>query len=115
MANASLTYEILMYLDSFFFGLLACCEIGMTVLKAINLKYSADDLQMHCILLVVILTVATVRVYLGRRGCLADRGMLFNFSWFLCFLCVLVCVCAPDRLCSVCVLLTGERAPLRLA
>lgn len=28
MVNASLTYEILMYLNSFYFGMFAICEIG---------------------------------------------------------------------------------------
>lgn len=29
MVNSSLTYEILMYLNSFYFGMFAACELGM--------------------------------------------------------------------------------------
>lgn len=74
MANSSLTYEILLYLNSFYFGLLAACEIGMAVLKAINLKYTTQELQTDGIILVTVLTLETIRVFLGRKGSLAERG-----------------------------------------
>lgn len=88
MANSSLTYEILLYLNSFYFGLLAACEIGMAVLKAINLNYTAQQLQLDGIILVTILTLETVRVYLGRKGSLAERGRRKIVSRFYA-----VCIC----------------------
>lgn len=81
MANASLTYEILLYLNSFYFGLLAACEVGMAVLKVINLHYPTYWLQQDCIILVSVLTLETIRTYLGRKGSLAERGECFDNSY----------------------------------
>lgn len=77
MANSSLAYEILLYLNSFYFGMFAACEIGMGVLKGINLNYSPSQLQTDACILVAILLVETVRVYFGRKGSLSEHGQ-FN-------------------------------------
>lgn len=74
MANASLAYEILLYLNSFYFGMFAACEIGMGVLKGINLNYTPQQLQTEAILLLAILTIETIRVYFGRKGSLSEHG-----------------------------------------
>lgn len=74
MANASLAYEILLYLNSFYFGMFAACEIGMGVLKGINLNYTPQQLQTDAIILVAILTIETIRVYFGRKGSLSEHG-----------------------------------------
>lgn len=74
MANASLAYEILLYLNSFYFGMFAACEIGMGVLKGINLNYSPKELQTDACILVAILIIETIRVYFGRKGSLSEHG-----------------------------------------
>lgn len=74
MANASLSYEILLYLNSFYFGMFAACEIGMGVLKGINLNYTPQELQTDAIILTIILTIETIRVYFGRKGSLSEHG-----------------------------------------
>lgn len=79
MANASLAYEILLYLNSFYFGLFAACEIGMGALKAINLTYTPQQLQTDALILVAILFVETIRVYFGRKGSLSEHGKYFFF------------------------------------
>ena len=98
MVNSSLAYEILLYLNSFYFGMFACCELGMGVLKGewrssqkintknkaindcvqiqtgINLKYTQSQIQSDAWILVAILTVETIRVLLGRKGSLSEHG-----------------------------------------
>ncbi|XP_037925250.1 transmembrane protein 216-like [Hermetia illucens] len=74
MVNASLAYEILMYLNSFYFGMFAACELGIGVLKAINLQYTQSVLIRESCLLVVLCLLETIRIVLGRRGSLSDRG-----------------------------------------
>lgn len=74
MANASLAYEILLYLNSFYFGMFAACEIGMGVLKGINLNYTPQQLQTDACILVAILTIETIRVFFGRKGSLSEHG-----------------------------------------
>lgn len=74
MVNASLAYEILMYLNSFYFGMFAACELGIGVLKAINLQYPENMLIRESCLLVALCLVETIRIVLGRKGSLSDRG-----------------------------------------
>lgn len=52
----------------------AACEIGMGVLKGINLNYTPQQLQTDAILLSAILIIETIRVYFGRKGSLSDHG-----------------------------------------
>jgi transmembrane protein 216 len=73
-SNASLTYEILLYLNSFYFGMFGGCEIGMALLKAVNLKYPQGALAIDTTLLVVTFVIETLRIYLGRKGALSDYG-----------------------------------------
>jgi transmembrane protein 216 len=74
MTNASLTYEILLYLNSFYFGMFGGCEIGMALLKAVNLKYLPGELPRDTAILIITFTVETIRIFLGRKGALSDYG-----------------------------------------
>lgn len=71
MVNSSLAYEILLYLNSFYFGMFAACELGMGILKAINLGYATSTLTAEAGLLFALLVIETIRCILGRRGSLA--------------------------------------------
>jgi transmembrane protein 216 len=73
-SNASLTYEILLYLNSFYFGMFGGCEIGMALLKAVNLKFPQGALAIDTTILVVTFVIETLRIYLGRKGALSDYG-----------------------------------------
>ncbi|KAL0113007.1 hypothetical protein PUN28_012325 [Cardiocondyla obscurior] len=76
VANSSLTYEILMYLNSFYFGMFAVCELCMGMFKAINLPSpgGGKTLLEFALLLFLILTESG-RIYLGRKGNLTERGL----------------------------------------
>lgn len=74
MVNASLTYEILMYLNSFYFGMFAACEIGMGVLKITSIPYPPDVLPREAGLLIGLCVLETMRIILGRKGSLSDRA-----------------------------------------
>lgn len=77
MVNSSLAYEILLYLNSFYFGMFAACEVGMGVLKGINMNYTPQELQKDASILVAILVVETFRVFLGRKGSLSEHGNIW--------------------------------------
>ncbi|ETN64373.1 transmembrane protein 216-like [Anopheles aquasalis] len=83
MGNPSLTYEILLYLNSFYFGMFATCELGMLTLKAVNLKYPDHILLRESSILVALCLVETIRIILGRRGSLSDHGWQVILSVFL--------------------------------
>lgn len=74
MVNSSLTYEILLYLNSFYFGMFGACEFGMGLLKAVNLKYVGNQLYHDSIVLIMLLTLESVRIYFGRHGSLSEHG-----------------------------------------
>lgn len=74
MASPSLTYEILMYLNSFYFGMFSVCELGIALLKAVNLTYEIHILQKELGLLLGLLLIESFRIYFGREGSLSDRG-----------------------------------------
>lgn len=76
IANSSLTYEILMYLNSFYFGMFAVCELSMGLFKAANLPSPGMNTTLtEFALLLFLMVTETGRIYLGRRGNLTERGL----------------------------------------
>lgn len=60
------------------------CEIGIGVLKAINMNYTPQELQTDAIILVTVLILETIRVYLGRKSSLSEHGkILFNIFLYI--------------------------------
>ena len=72
--NASLMYEILMYLNSFYFGLYAAFKVCISVLKPIYLQYAENVLTREASILLAMCILETIRIVLGRRSSLSDRG-----------------------------------------
>lgn len=101
--NTSLTYEILMYLNSFYFGMFATCEIGMGTLKAVNLDYTKTKLTQESLVLVFLCLLESVRIYLGKKGSLSDHGKKFyilisvTLITFIFFRMASDCICVPDN------------------
>lgn len=52
----------------------AFCELAMSLLKAINLTYPSEILIRDMVIIVAYCFLETVRVVLGRKSSLADRG-----------------------------------------
>ncbi|XP_070167067.1 transmembrane protein 216 [Polyergus mexicanus] len=76
IANSSLTYEILMYLNSFYFGMFAVCELGMGLFKAANLPSPGTSKTLtEFALLLFLMVTESGRIYLGRKGNLTERGI----------------------------------------
>lgn len=76
--SSSLTYEILMYLNSFYFGMFAICELGMGFFKAANLPSPGSGTTMtEFALLMFLIATEAGRIYLGRRGNLTEKGLPF--------------------------------------
>lgn len=85
MVNASLAYEILLYINSFYFGLFATCELGTLILKSVLIieKYGVDNdptklIQDYGVLL-GLFVIEAIRLTLGRRGSLIERGKSNKF------------------------------------
>ncbi|XP_049302913.1 transmembrane protein 216 [Bactrocera dorsalis] len=82
-ANPSLGYEVLIYLNSFYFGMFACCELSMGLLKAINLSYPNNVLARDSAVVIGFCILETIRIILGRKGSLADKSWPVILSVFL--------------------------------
>lgn len=63
-----------MYLNSFYFGMFATCEIGMGTLKAVNLDYKKSLLIQESAVLLGLCILESIRIHLGRKGSLSDHG-----------------------------------------
>lgn len=63
-----------MYLNSFFFGMFAACEIGMGILKVVNLPYKGQNLYREAGFLIALCVLETLRIILGRKGSLSERA-----------------------------------------
>lgn len=72
--NASLLFELTMYLNSFYFGMFAFSEWSIGLMKAVNLQYSDDVVLNESFILLGICAVETFRLILGRKGSLSEYG-----------------------------------------
>ncbi|XP_013142116.1 PREDICTED: uncharacterized protein LOC106106123 [Papilio polytes] len=89
MVNSSLAYEILLYINSFYFGLFATCELGTLILKSILIgnKQNSDSYwvtvgQDYGVLMGLFI-IEGARLILGRKGSLSERDIPVMFSVFL--------------------------------
>lgn len=101
--NTSLMFEVLLYLNSFYFGFFAVCEVGMNIMKQINLNaygtvaqsnFSAYDSLNNLTIPIahdtglgsgtdfsILLTVCIlelVRVYIARKGNLLEESKVLG-------------------------------------
>ncbi|CAH2245705.1 transmembrane protein 80-like [Pararge aegeria] len=90
MVNSSLAYEILLYINSFYFGLFATCELGTLILKSVLIGGKYDDashnktkLGQDYGVLVALFIVEAARLFLGRKGSLSERDVPVMFSVLL--------------------------------
>lgn len=80
MVNSSLAYEILLYINSFYFGLFATCELGTLILKSVLIieKYEVDKdptkIGRDYGVLVSLFIIEAARLILGRKGSLSEKG-----------------------------------------
>lgn len=82
MVNSSLAYEILLYINSFYFGLFATCELGTLILKSVLIieKYDVDHdatkIGQDYGVLLGLFVIEAIRLILGRKGSLSERSKL---------------------------------------
>ncbi|XP_061723202.1 uncharacterized protein LOC133529497 [Cydia pomonella] len=90
MVNPSLAYEILLYINSFYFGLFSTCELGALVLKSFLISGNYKIVEQGYILigrdygvLIGLFIVEAARLFLGRKGSLSEKDPPVMFSVFL--------------------------------
>jgi transmembrane protein 216 len=73
--NSSLIFEILLYLNSFYFSMFALCEFGMGLFKVVTLPYPTRNVISEFLLLLFLCCIEFVRIFMGRKGNLTERGL----------------------------------------
>lgn len=72
--NTSLFYEVLLYLNSFYFGMFTLCEIAMFIIKKINFDFPNDSIVWEFCILLSLILIETVRILFGRKGNLTEKS-----------------------------------------
>ncbi|KAJ8715657.1 hypothetical protein PYW07_010139 [Mythimna separata] len=89
MVNSSLAYEILLYINSFYFGLFATCELGTLILKSVLIieKYEVNkdptNISRDYGVLLSLFIIEAARLILGRKGSLSEKDLPVIFSVLL--------------------------------
>ncbi|KAJ8709752.1 hypothetical protein PYW08_009756 [Mythimna loreyi] len=89
MVNPSLAYEILLYINSFYFGLFATCELGTLILKSVLIieKYEVNkdptNISRDYGVLLSLFIIEATRLILGRKGSLSEKDLPVIFSVLL--------------------------------
>lgn len=77
--NTSLTFEVLLYLNSYYFGLFAVCEIGMNIVKYVNFN-DEHHFSTDFGILMAVCVIEVFRVILARRGNLTEKSMYAHYN-----------------------------------
>lgn len=73
MIRSSLPYEILLYLNGWYFGLFFVCECLLYAFKGETLPYADGVLPAEIILLLVLAAIEAFRLFFARKGNLTER------------------------------------------
>lgn len=73
MMNISLTFEVLLYLNSHYFGFFAFCELLMFAVKYFNRNNNFERYQTDFSIFSFICIIEVFRIILARRGNLTDK------------------------------------------
>ncbi|XP_039289371.1 transmembrane protein 216-like [Nilaparvata lugens] len=83
MTSSSLMFEVLMYLNSYYFGAFAVCELMMTVFKMVNLPYPNRNIVLELMIIILLCCIQYARIFLGRKGNLTQKAGPIMMSLFL--------------------------------
>ncbi|XP_075227601.1 transmembrane protein 216-like [Lycorma delicatula] len=83
MNNSSLFFEILMYLNSYFFGGFAVCELFFIVFKMVNLPYPNRNIVLELMITLLLCYIEYARIFLGRKGNFTEKVAPLVMSLFL--------------------------------
>ncbi|XP_022616100.1 transmembrane protein 216 [Seriola lalandi dorsalis] len=89
---SSTPLQVLLYLNSWYFGAFYLAEILMFIYKGVSLPYPSDNLVLDVVLLVIFLGLETLRIFYGWKGNLCERSLASCASLFILFPCVALAV-----------------------
>lgn len=89
--NTSLLYEIVLYLNSYYFGFFGICESAMFLIKLLTLPLPEGSLITEVLILGFLLILEGARIFLGRKGNLTENSTYMLISTVLKVKIVLFC------------------------
>lgn len=81
--NSSLTYEILLYLNSYYFWMFAICELGVGIFKLLHLPYPVGTFIAEGIMFAFLCCIEASRIFMGHKGNLTERSYPVMISLIL--------------------------------
>merc|ERR1711860_225523 len=83
VVRSSLPFQILLYLNGWYFAFFFVCEILLFVFKGETLPYASNVLAAEIILLFLLAAVEAFRLFFGKKGNLTEQigGVLFFWLW----------------------------------
>ncbi|KAL3278262.1 hypothetical protein HHI36_013599 [Cryptolaemus montrouzieri] len=73
MMNIPLTFEVILYLNSYYFGFFSVCEICMNLVKYINTNGDIERFETDFSILASVFVIEIFRVILAQRGNLTEK------------------------------------------
>lgn len=73
MVNSSLGYEILLYLNTYYYCFFAVAEVGVFIFKINHLPYPAGVLISEILILLLLTCTEASRIFVGRKGNLTEK------------------------------------------
>ncbi|CAG5131564.1 unnamed protein product [Candidula unifasciata] len=73
VVRSSLPYQILLYLNGWYFAFFFVCEILLFVFKGQTLPYASNVLAAEIILLFLLAIVEALRLFFGQKGNLTEQ------------------------------------------
>ncbi|XP_014782685.1 transmembrane protein 216 [Octopus bimaculoides] len=81
--RSSLSYQILLFLNQWYFGLFFILEIFIFIFKGETLPYAPGVLSLEVLLLFILLIIEQFRIFFGKKGNLTERINGVAMSIFL--------------------------------
>ncbi|EEB10956.1 conserved hypothetical protein [Pediculus humanus corporis] len=75
MGSSSLGFEILLYLNSYYFCIFIIAEICIGIFKIINLPYPTGVLMSESLIMIFLSCTETIRIFMGHKGNLTEQSL----------------------------------------
>ncbi|KAK2848723.1 hypothetical protein Q5P01_008557 [Channa striata] len=89
---SSTPLQVLFYLNIWYFAAFYLAEVLMFIYKGISLPYPSDNLVLDVVLLIIFLSLETLRIFYGWKGNLCERSLALCVSLLILFPCAALAV-----------------------
>lgn len=73
MVNSSLGFQILLYLNTYYFSFFMVTELGVIIFKMLNLPYPTATLMTEILIIIFLGATEALRIFMGKKGNLTEK------------------------------------------